>query len=164
MDGDSKIDLFSSCWVTFSIKLLKNTGSPGNPSLISVNSPYNIISGARPATAVADIDGDAKPDLIQGATPYIYRNILNERGALAGKDTTIVLARISGAWWWADAALHTYSWSSNPAGFSSTIANPIVNPTVTTTYYVSVTNPQGCIAHDTIVVTWRTCACCERRS
>ena len=33
---------------------------------------------------------------------------------------------------------YTYIWSSNPAGFSSTLANPTVSPTVTTTYYVTI--------------------------
>ena len=29
---------------------------------------------------------------------------------------------------------YTYSWTSNPAGFTSTLQNPVVSPTVTTTY------------------------------
>lgn len=40
----------------------------------------------------------------------------------------------------------TYSWSSNPAGFSSTSANPVVTPAVSTTYTVNVTtNISSCI-------------------
>lgn len=34
--------------------------------------------------------------------------------------------------------LYSYSWSSSPAGFTSNLKNPIVSPTVTTTYTVSV--------------------------
>jgi len=33
---------------------------------------------------------------------------------------------------------YTYSWTSNPAGFTSSIANPIVSPTSTTIYNISV--------------------------
>jgi len=33
---------------------------------------------------------------------------------------------------------YTYSWSSVPAGFSSSLANPVVTPLQTTTYYVTV--------------------------
>ncbi|PIV58946.1 MAG: hypothetical protein COS14_06915, partial [Bacteroidetes bacterium CG02_land_8_20_14_3_00_31_25] len=33
---------------------------------------------------------------------------------------------------------YTYIWSSSPVGFSSSIANPTVSPTVTTTYYVTI--------------------------
>ena len=49
----------------------------------------------------------------------------------------------------------TYSWTSNPAGFTSTIANPTVTPTVfPTTYYLSVTNanPNCPAKKDTVVV------------
>ena len=38
----------------------------------------------------------------------------------------------------------TYSWTSTPAGFTSTSPNPTVTPTVTTTYTVSLTSPNGC--------------------
>ncbi|MBK7029005.1 MAG: hypothetical protein IPH45_07265 [Bacteroidales bacterium] len=31
---------------------------------------------------------------------------------------------------------YTYSWTSNPAGFSSTLPNPVVNPIITTVYTV----------------------------
>ncbi len=37
---------------------------------------------------------------------------------------------------------YTYSWTSNPAGFSSDIRNPVVNPTTTTTYTISVFDGQ----------------------
>ncbi len=39
---------------------------------------------------------------------------------------------------------YTYSWASNPAGFSSTTANPTAAPNVNTTYTVSVSDPSGC--------------------
>jgi PKD repeat protein len=37
---------------------------------------------------------------------------------------------------------YTFSWTSNPAGFSSDIRNPVVNPTTTTTYTVAVFDGQ----------------------
>lgn len=39
---------------------------------------------------------------------------------------------------------YTYEWSSVPAGFTSSVANPTANPTETTTYSVVVTGPNGC--------------------
>lgn len=151
LDGDSKIDLFSSCWVYNNVKLFGNRSTAGNISYTSANSPYIVIPGSRPATAIADIDGDSKPDLITGASPTIFRNILNERGAWAGKDTILCLGqsiKLGGF----DAAGHSYSWTSSPVGFTSSTANPVVTPTVNTKYYVSVTNPQGCVTKDTIEV------------
>jgi hypothetical protein len=59
-------------------------------------------------------------------------------------------------WYWAvdnvsvtgtvpEAIAPTYSWTSTPAGFSSTEQNPTgVVPTATTTYHVAITNSAGC--------------------
>jgi hypothetical protein len=46
----------------------------------------------------------------------------------------------------------TYSWISVPPGFTSTLQNPVVSPTVTTNYIVTVTNV-GCTGSDTVPVT-----------
>ncbi|MBL4669573.1 MAG: gliding motility-associated C-terminal domain-containing protein, partial [Flavobacteriales bacterium] len=47
----------------------------------------------------------------------------------------------------------TYNWTptANIVSGSNT-ANPIVNPTITTTYYVTVQNNFGCIINDTVIV------------
>jgi hypothetical protein len=47
---------------------------------------------------------------------------------------------------------YTYSWTSVPPGFTSTLQNPIVSPTVTTTYNVTASNG-SCIATNSIPVT-----------
>ena len=48
----------------------------------------------------------------------------------------------------------SYSWTSSPAGFTSTASNPSVNPTATTTYTVTKTNTaSGCFNTDNVVVT-----------
>lgn len=39
----------------------------------------------------------------------------------------------------------SYQWSSTPAGFTSTSADPVVSPTQTTMYVVTATNEYGCI-------------------
>lgn len=46
---------------------------------------------------------------------------------------------------------YTYLWSSNPAGFSSTQQNPIVTPSFTTTYIVTITSG-NCTATDSVKV------------
>ena len=71
----------------------------------------------------------------------------------AGADTTICLG--------ASAQLNSsaigavsYAWLPNDGSLSNlTIANPIATPTTTTTYYVAITNTNGCIDLDTVVVT-----------
>jgi len=48
---------------------------------------------------------------------------------------------------------NTYSWISDPVGFSSTISNPSVVPAITTTYYFTeTTTGVGCSNSDSVVV------------
>ncbi|MCC7301604.1 MAG: SBBP repeat-containing protein [Bacteroidia bacterium] len=46
-----------------------------------------------------------------------------------------------------------YSWSPASGLSNTTIANPIANPTVTTTYVVTITNANGCTDSDTLTIT-----------
>lgn len=49
---------------------------------------------------------------------------------------------------------NTYSWTSDPAGFTSTVANPMVTPPETTTYTLVVTNTAtGCTNSNSVMVT-----------
>jgi len=50
-------------------------------------------------------------------------------------------------------APYTFEWSPATGLSFTDIANPIANPTVTTTYAVVATSAQGCIKHDTVKVT-----------
>ncbi|WP_343631089.1 T9SS type A sorting domain-containing protein [Fluviicola sp.] len=51
-------------------------------------------------------------------------------------------------------AAPTYSWTSSPAGFTSTAQNPTgVAPTVSTNYTVTVSNSYGCSASSSVAVT-----------
>ena len=46
-----------------------------------------------------------------------------------------------------------YNWTSNPAGFTSTMQIPgAVSPTQTTTYTVTYTSPNGCTATSNVTV------------
>src|SRR6185369_16079441 len=47
----------------------------------------------------------------------------------------------------------TYSWVSSPAGFTSTVSNPSVSPTVTTTYTITETNSNTCVKSNTVAIT-----------
>jgi hypothetical protein len=47
----------------------------------------------------------------------------------------------------------SYSWTSNPPGFTSSISNPIVKPGITTTYYLTETvKASGCSKMDSVVI------------
>src|SRR5207248_2953822 len=61
-----------------------------------------------------------------------------------GKSATIGLTAVSG---------NTYSWTSKPAGFTSTLATTSVTPTTTTTYYLTQTlTATGCKNNDSVSV------------
>ena len=49
---------------------------------------------------------------------------------------------------------YTYSWTSDPAGFTSSDANPSVAPTETTSYTVVVTDSLSATSSDSVVVTY----------
>ena len=46
---------------------------------------------------------------------------------------------------------YTYTWTSNPSGFTSTVANPTVYPTITTTYMVIVNDGNATVSGNTLV-------------
>ncbi len=48
--------------------------------------------------------------------------------------------------------VNTYQWSSTPIGFSSNQSQPFVNPTQSTRYNLTVTDPNGCKAYDKVDV------------
>ena len=47
---------------------------------------------------------------------------------------------------------YTYSWTSTPSGFTSSAPNPLVSPTVTTTYSLTFSGLHGCTKTDNVVV------------
>jgi hypothetical protein len=68
-----------------------------------------------------------------------------DRDICLNANTTIGAAAVSGS---------SYIWSSNPSGFTSTLANPTVSPTVTTTYTVTETIAvTGCNKLNSVKVT-----------
>ena len=68
----------------------------------------------------------------------------SDRTICYGENTTIGDEAVPG---------NTYSWTSVPTGFTSTEANPTVNPLVTTTYTVVETTEEGCSNTNSITVT-----------
>ncbi|MEO6904397.1 MAG: PKD domain-containing protein [Bacteroidia bacterium] len=63
-----------------------------------------------------------------------------------GDSATISLSTVLGAF------PYTYKWISKPAGFTSTLNNPVVKPLVTTTYYVIGADRYGCLFGDSITI------------
>jgi hypothetical protein len=83
--------------------------------------------------------------VIVTVNPLPAAGVGKDRAIAAGSSTEIGLAPVSGS---------TYRWSSTPAGFTSTLANPTVSPLVTTTYnLVETTAATGCAwSHNVSVI------------
>jgi gliding motility-associated-like protein len=76
--------------------------------------------------------------------PAPNANAGSNASACAGASVTLGAAAVIG---------NTYAWTSNPAGFTSTVSNPTVNPLVTTVYTLTETNPSNCSKSNSVIVT-----------
>jgi subtilisin-like proprotein convertase family protein len=147
-DGDLAISLIAPSGN--SIYLSNRRGGSGNDfinTLFTMSASTLISSGSPP------FSGSYKPDgNFSALTGNINGNWILRVQDLAGADT----GRIRN---WSLTILNevpetfTYLWSSTPPGFSSGLANPVVNPAVSTTYLATVTSDlSGCSDSQTVVV------------
>ncbi|MBL0201593.1 MAG: VCBS repeat-containing protein [Chitinophagaceae bacterium] len=150
LNGDGKVDIAGATGNGPAI--LNNLGTPGT---ISLAAPVWLNSFYDGYYSLADYDGDGKLDIgvleLAFTQITIFRNKFIGSLANAGPDANLCLGDsiqlgVSAV------AGNTYSWTSSPAGFTSSIANPFVRPLVTTTYYLTVVNGPT-TAKDTVVIT-----------
>ncbi|MBF4473703.1 T9SS type A sorting domain-containing protein, partial [Flavobacterium sp. HJJ] len=123
------------------------TSSDANPSVNpSVTTTYTVTK-THAASGCSDTDDVTvtvnKPDVTANAgSDFTKTCTMNTNGGSIGE------AAQEG---------YTYSWTSSPEGFTSTDANPSVNPSVTTTYTVTKTHTaSGCSDTDDVTVTLNT--------
>nr|MDQ3072771.1 PKD domain-containing protein [Bacteroidota bacterium] len=116
------------------------TSNSANPTVMPMVTTMYYLTQTDSATGCSAKDS-VKVTVMASATPN------------AGKDTAICVndsARIGVP----TQSGNRYSWSSDPPGFSSTLADPKVSPTVTTTYILSQSLiATGCTLKDTVTVT-----------
>lgn len=125
-------------WQVNGVNVGSNNNTFTTSTLINNDQVHVIMTGS----------GCSSPSTIASNT--ITVNIASAQ-ANAGNDTTICNnqpATIGAA-----PSGYTYEWTSMPVGFTSSLSNPTVNPSLTTTYFLKVTSGPGCIAYDTVVVT-----------
>jgi FG-GAP-like repeat len=156
LNGNGKPDFSSESDFGFlNFYALENRSTIGNVFF----APSIAISDIRGTNHIfADYDGDGKPDICQiepvqyqNSRVNLFKNNIPNTLANAGLDVTIC-AGTSSQIGTHNLAINTYSWSSSPAGFISNSGNPIVSPSVTTSYFLVVTNGST-VAKDTVVVT-----------
>jgi len=114
---------------------------PGN--LNGANPSVSPASTTTYTVTVTDGNGCTATDQVTVNVSVITANAGNDVTICSGSQATLV-ATGNGA--------VSYSWAP-PAGLSSTsVSNPVANPTSTSTYVVTTTNTFGCTDNDTIVV------------
>ena len=80
LDGDGRLDVVVADWNLNKISIFQNIGSPGSLTSGSFAARVDVsVSGSPAAVAVADLDGDGKPEIItanqSGNTVSILQNI-----------------------------------------------------------------------------------------
>jgi hypothetical protein len=154
VNGDGKADIIAANGADQTVSIIENTSNVGSISF-APRVIYPSLPNAYPRNApLADLNNDGKMDFVlnnfnvQSIT--VFRNRMNTSPANAGIDTTICSGKtiqigtpaLSG---------HTYSWTSNPSGFTSSVASPVVAPAAATSYYLVVSNGSA-FYYDTVAV------------
>lgn len=132
--------------------LINTTGSYPNVDLHLSNWTPAETAGTATATLTTDFDNEVRSTLSPVDIGADAGNFGQCAVANAGSDTTIC-AGASVQIGTAQLPNHTYSWTSNPAGFVSNLATPVVSPTVNTVYYLTLTNASStCTTTDSVKV------------
>ena len=156
IDGDGKPDLQTANQSEQTVSLYRNKSTGSNISFgpkVDLTTGTNVYPRHAP---LGDMDNDGKTDLVyinyNSNSLSIFRNGSGENFADAGMDTTICVAGPSVQIGSPALAGYSYRWSSLPAGFTSNLPGPTVSPTVSTKYLLTVTNPIGIKARDSVLV------------
>lgn len=88
---------------------------------------YGAFTASKPVTKLSTLVVNENAPLTATATA-------TPSSILSGQSSQLNVSATGGG------GTYTYSWSSNPAGFTSTIQNPVVSPTSTTQYSVQVSD------------------------
>ncbi|MBK7958246.1 MAG: hypothetical protein IPK03_09085 [Bacteroidetes bacterium] len=116
------------------------TSTSANPSVSPMTTTKYYITETITATGCMNMDS-----VIVTVNPIPAANPSASRGLCIGDSTNLGAATVIG---------NTYSWTSMPAGFTSTVSNPRVWPTVTTKYYITeVITATGCSNMDSVTIT-----------
>jgi hypothetical protein len=126
---------------------------------------YSYIWASQPAGFTSAL---SNPEVSPTVNTTYYLTVTSDQNCTATASTSISLNPVPSVFVFPDATIcaglhvplggnpnpnYTYSWTSDPAGFTSSLSNPVVTPLVTTTYTLVVTNQYSCSRTYTVTIT-----------
>ena len=132
-----------------------DTVQPGDSSMIAVTfDATGVDPGTYNATASffsndPDVDHVDVPLTLQVSEMLVNASAKNNQDDICFGNTTQLIATPHGA-----SGTPTYLWISDPEGFESTEQSPVIEPAMTTWYFVTMTDERG-TASDSILITVR---------
>jgi hypothetical protein len=127
---------------------LSGTITPGSTEFINVHfNSTDLALGDYTANLTINSNATDNPQVIVPVTLHVVDNLALQATSSADDyfvcngSSTIIHAGATGG-----TSNYTYSWTSDPAGFTSTEENPTVWPTVNTTYSVTVNDGQNTVS------------------
>lgn len=122
----------------------------GNPIAGATDQVFNPIQTGSYQVQVLDQNGCSSPL----SEPYEYIALLPLTGSISATDTTVCLGDVVQLLATASngTGTYTYQWTSEPAGFSSSLPDPFVNPEETTRYSVKISDGVNVVAQSLDIV------------
>ncbi len=143
-----------SGWLT--VQRITDTIAPGNTKIIEVNfDAFDLEEGDYFGNIKIECNDPDAPEVNVPITLHVTTGGAPLAVIVTATPSTICVGESSqlAAFATGGSGEYTYVWTSNPAGFNSTIANPVVAPEVTTTYFVEVDDGMAAVnAQVTVVV------------
>lgn len=116
------------------------TSTSSNPTITPTSSTVYYLTETSSSTGCSKID-----TVVVKVNPFPLAKAGTNHSVCLGERIPVGDTAVNG---------NTYVWTSKPAGFISNKSNPVVQPAVTTTYYLTETvSTSGCSKTDSIIIT-----------
>ncbi|MCX6251185.1 MAG: T9SS type A sorting domain-containing protein [Bacteroidetes bacterium] len=117
------IGTYTYSWTSLPAGYNSNIQNPVVSPILTTKYIAHVVSGTQTKTDTTTVY--VNMNIIATATPY----------TINGGQNSQLNVSVSGG-----TGTYAYSWTSNPAGFTSNIQNPVVSPTITTIYTANITS------------------------
>lgn len=136
------------------VERVTDTLAPGNSQIVEINfNSEELVQGTYYGNIQVESNDPDNPVVdvpltlnVGGSFPLALNVVANPSTICLGESTQLAAIAQGGT------GSYTYSWTSDPAGFTSNSPEPSVTPTVTTTYMVEVNDGENTVNGQTTVI------------